>query len=188
MRDDGGVDADEFAAIVDERAAGIARIDGSIRLEEVLVVFDTEPTAALGADDAFGYGLSYAERVANRNGYVAHFNLGRIANGEWSDLTDVDLENRNVRLWIGTHDARFEFALIGERDLDVGGAVHDVIVGENVAFRTDDYTGAESLFTAILGSFHTALTEKLAEHGIHVQLLHAVVAGFDNFRRRNIHD
>ena len=32
------------------------------------------------------------------------------------------------------------------------------------------------------------LTEKLAEHGIHLQLLHAVVAGFDNFRRRNIHD
>src|SRR4029078_2845557 len=37
LAEDGGVDPDQLAARVDERAAGVARIDGRVGLNEVLV-------------------------------------------------------------------------------------------------------------------------------------------------------
>ncbi len=42
VSDDGGVDADQFAAIVHQRAAGIAGVDGGVGLDEVFVLLDSE--------------------------------------------------------------------------------------------------------------------------------------------------
>ena len=38
LAEDAGVDADQLAAAVDQRAAGVAGIDGGVGLDEVLVV------------------------------------------------------------------------------------------------------------------------------------------------------
>ena len=43
---DGGVDADELAARVDQGAAGVAGVDGGVGLDEVLVVHDAHVGAA----------------------------------------------------------------------------------------------------------------------------------------------
>src|SRR5690606_30819588 len=57
------VDADHFAAHVEERAAGIARIDRHIRLDERRVVaLASRHGAAGGADDAGGDAVLEAER------------------------------------------------------------------------------------------------------------------------------
>ena len=61
-----GVDADQLAARVDQRAAGIAGIDRGIGLNEILEGRDAELTAAGGADDAVGDGLRQAQRIADR--------------------------------------------------------------------------------------------------------------------------
>ena len=45
VRKDGGVDADQFAAIVHQRAAGIARINRRIGLDEIFVIFDAQVAA-----------------------------------------------------------------------------------------------------------------------------------------------
>ena len=60
---DGGVDTDDFAAQVDERAAGVAGIDGGVSLEKILVFVAVAVNlgAAFGADDAGGDGLLKCE-------------------------------------------------------------------------------------------------------------------------------
>ena len=44
LAEHGGVDADQFAERVDQRAAGVAGVDGSIGLNEILEGGDTELT------------------------------------------------------------------------------------------------------------------------------------------------
>ena len=75
--DDRGVDPDQLAAQVHERAAGVARVDRGVGLDEVLVAFGREPAAAERADDAGGDGLPDAERIADRDHVVADAAAGR---------------------------------------------------------------------------------------------------------------
>src|SRR5689334_5090378 len=60
-----GIDADQFAAQVDERAARVAGVDRSVGLDEVLEAFGGQAAAAQRADYAGGDGLADAERVAD---------------------------------------------------------------------------------------------------------------------------
>ena len=60
-----GVDADQFAAIVDQRSAGVAGIDGRVGLDEVFIVFDSQFRATGSADDSHGHGLSHAIGIAD---------------------------------------------------------------------------------------------------------------------------
>src|SRR5207237_3867366 len=63
VSDDRGIDSDQLTAVVDQGAAGIARIDGRVGLDKVLVVFNAEVAAARRAYDAFGDGLSNAKGI-----------------------------------------------------------------------------------------------------------------------------
>src|SRR5690606_17096158 len=62
----GGVDADELAAGVDERASGISDIDRRVGLDEILNIRETELGPARRADDTERDGMGEAERVADR--------------------------------------------------------------------------------------------------------------------------
>ena len=137
--DDGSVDADEFAAIIDERAAGISGIDWGVGLEEVFVVLDAETAAACGADDALGDGLANAERIADGQGDVANLDFGGVADGNRREILAVNFQDRDVGFRIGADDACLELALVGERDANVRGAIDYVIVREDIAFGADDY-------------------------------------------------
>src|SRR5690349_14479431 len=77
----GGVDADQLALEVHQRAAGVARVDRGVGLDEVLVAA-AEAGAAGGADDAGGHGLAEAERVADRDHEVARSEERRVGK-EW---------------------------------------------------------------------------------------------------------
>ena len=84
VADDSGVDADEFAAGVHQRAAGISGIDGGIGLNEVLVVvraLDVESPAAGGADDAHRDCLADPEWITNCEHDVTDTQLGGIPEG-----------------------------------------------------------------------------------------------------------
>ena len=63
----GGVDTNQVAAGVDERAARIAAVNGGVGLDEVLKTLDAQARAALGADDAHGHRLAagQTERLAD---------------------------------------------------------------------------------------------------------------------------
>ena len=100
-------------------------------------------------------------------------------------MASVDLEHGDVGLGIGSHHAGFEFALVGKGDAHVGGAIHDVVIGQNVAFRADDDAGAQPLLAlrprrrlpAATPERVVAIAEELAEHRIH--LGHRLPRGFD---------
>ena len=77
--DDRGVDADQLAAQVDERAAGVAGVDRGVGLDELLVAVGADPAAPERADDAGGDRLPDAERVADRDHEVADVHRVRVA-------------------------------------------------------------------------------------------------------------
>ena len=74
LGNDGGVDADQVASCIHQRAARVATVDRSIGLDEVLVGVEAQLVATGGADDAHGDGLPDAEGVAYRQGDVAYAN------------------------------------------------------------------------------------------------------------------
>ena len=66
---------------IDQRAAGIARIDGGVGLDEELVVADADLRARQRRDDAVRHRLPDAERIADGEHHVAH--LQRVGIGEF---------------------------------------------------------------------------------------------------------
>src|ERR1035437_7999405 len=156
--------------VADQRAARVAGVDRRIGLNEVLVVFDSEIGAALSADDAHGDGLADAEGIADGQHVVAHLHLIGIANGDGLQGSGVHLEYGDVGLRIGAHHAGFVFVLILHDHGHGGGMVHHVVVGQDVAIRTDDHARAQALFLLLprhaeLSAAVTLITAKeLAEH------------------------
>ena len=156
VRKDGGVDSDQFAAIVHQRAAGIAGVNRRIGLDKIFVIFDTQISAVHGADDSHGDGLADAKRIADGQSIVAHLHLGGITDRDGGESASVHLQHGNVRLGIGSHDLGLQLAFVGERDANVGGAVDDVVVRQNVAVRAHDDAGAEAVF-ALVARSHRAI-------------------------------
>src|SRR5213078_5297454 len=70
LRDHRGVDPDGLALGVDERAAAVARVDGRVGLDEV-IVRSLADHASGRAHDARGHGLLEPERVADRHHRLA---------------------------------------------------------------------------------------------------------------------
>src|SRR5580704_6757932 len=77
-----------------------------------------------------------------------------------------------------------------QSDHDIRRAVHDVIVGENVAFRADDYARSQALLTLfllghvpLLPERGTIVTEELTEEVVRELL---VAAGPDHLGGRDI--
>ena len=67
------VDADDFAAQVDQRAAGVAGIDRGVGLEKVALVVGER--AFLGGNDPLGDGLAEAEGIAHGEHDLADLDL-----------------------------------------------------------------------------------------------------------------
>ncbi len=104
---DRGVDTDDPALQVDERATRIARIDRGIGLDEVLVTLDAR-TAAERADDARGHGLTEAERIADRQDKVADLQAIGIAHRNRRQIAARDLQHGDIGIGIATDQPCFE--------------------------------------------------------------------------------
>src|SRR5712672_1290173 len=79
-RVDRGVDADHFAARIDQRAAGVAAIDGGVGLNGLI---DESGLAGLhsaadGADDAGGQRALETEWIADGENFLAYLESGGI--------------------------------------------------------------------------------------------------------------
>ena len=81
-RQDRGVDPDKLAVEVQQRAAGVAAVDGGIGLDEILQPFKVQAAAAKGRDNAGCGGLAKAERVADGDGEVADAQFIGVSNGD----------------------------------------------------------------------------------------------------------
>ena len=95
-RADGGVDADDLAAAVDERAAAVAEVDGRVGLD-VVVEAVVEQLPADVADDADGDRVLVGERIANRAHPLADAQrIGIAERRERERPRRVDLDQRDV--------------------------------------------------------------------------------------------
>ncbi len=141
---DGGVDPNQAAGDVEEWAAGVARIDARIGLDEVLVdaVIGLEG-AGDGRYDAGGHGVAQAEGVADGDDGLAqeqlagcthiHGGQGRIGGGR------VDPQNREVELRCGADQRGVIAPTIREGGCDPMRASNDVVVRQDDPFGRQDH-------------------------------------------------
>ena len=112
VRKDGRIDADEFAAIIHQRAAGIARIDRRVGLNEIFVVLDAQIAAIHGADDSHRDGLPDSKWISDGQGIIAYLDFGRITDGDGGEVASFDLQHGDIRFGIGADDFGLQLALI----------------------------------------------------------------------------
>lgn len=184
---DGDVEADELAIEVDERAAATAGVDGGVGLEPILdgegliieggaAVFGAEDTAADGAAEAEG--VTESEDCFTEEEVIIG---GELDGGECFMIRGDEAEESDVTAGGADDGFGFEFASIGELDPDLGGALDDVKVCEDVAFFIDDDTGAEAEAGAT-GPVTVVEAVEFAEE------VCEGVAVFDDFLRGDIDD
>ncbi len=104
-------------------------------------------------------------------------------------LDALDAQHGEIAALVLEHDVGWEFALVGERDLDVAGALDDVIIGDDEARRVDQDAGAERALHHL--PRHAAAAEELAEERVgHERILvldHVAGVDVDHRRRHALH-
>ena len=141
-RADRGVDADHFAARVDERSAAVAEVDRGVGLN-VIVQAHVEQLPSEEADHADGDGVFVAERIADRAHPLAHPQRRGVAERRHGQpRLSVDLDQRDIGVRVGSDDARAHRAAVRQFHGDALGAIDDVVVGEDAAVGVDDEPAA----------------------------------------------
>ena len=140
LRQDRGVDADQLAAQVDQRAARVARVDGRIGLDEVLVTLWVDAGAASGTDDPGGDGVLQPEGIADGDDEVADLEAGRVRQGDLGGQAALDdLDHGDIRALVGADDLGLELAVVDQRYRDFLGVVDHVGIGDDIAGTGVDY-------------------------------------------------
>ena len=138
------VDADDFALGVEQRAAGVAGVDGGIGLDGV---FDGHAAFGAahgtdGADDAGGHGAAETEGIADGVDLLTDLEIARAGEDGGDEVRRVDLEKGEVVQAIFADDLSLVAMLVVGLDLDVSRVGDDVVVGEDVALLIENEAGA----------------------------------------------
>ena len=115
-QNDRGVDADDFAERVDQRTAGVARIERGVGLNHVV-----DQPAGLGtkraaerADDAGGDAVLKTVRIADGDGELADANLFRIAQRRRDQSAGGNANHREIGAGIVADDGGVEAPAIAQ--------------------------------------------------------------------------
>ena len=107
-----GVDADQVAVRIDQRAARVALVDRRVGLNEVLESVDAEIAAPERGNDAHRYGLTDVKRIADREHDVADLQGVRSAERDRRQVASLDLQYREVAFRVGADQLGFELAAV----------------------------------------------------------------------------
>ena len=145
-----GIDADQLAIGVDQRASGIADVDGRVGLDEVFESRHAQLAAAGGAHDALRDGLRQAHGVADGEHDVADAQPVRMPQRHHRYVRfQIELQHREVGVRIAADDLRVGDAAVGELGADqIGGGDH-VVIGDHVRGAIDDDARAQALLEAL---------------------------------------
>src|SRR5208283_3444237 len=140
----GGVDSDDFAGHVDERAAGIAGVDGGIGLNEGLELALGNDVAAFGGDDAGGDGFLQAERTADSQHPIANLHAIGVAEfGGGQGVIHLNLNDGEIGFLIHADDFGVVAGGTGRFILQLHanaiGLFDHVTVRHDVALGVDNY-------------------------------------------------
>ncbi len=177
------VDADKFAAHVDERSAAVARIDRRVDLEQIARILAALPV--FRADNPLGHALLQAVRIAHRHHRFADFDRLGIAEGQRHHVPVVDLEDGDVRGGVSADQSRRAAAAITEFHLDLIHAFDHMVVRDDMPFLANDGSRTELILGA--GIFLTLVAmEKLVERVVLVLgQLHGARGGDAHYRRHD---
>lgn len=87
--ENGGFYTHHLTIQVYQRSARVAGIDGSIGLNEILLVTDAEAGSTLGADRAHGQSMAQSERIAQGHAPFAHLEGGRVTPSQCRQTTGL---------------------------------------------------------------------------------------------------
>ena len=141
------VDADDVALEVEGRAAGVAVVHGSVDLHVVVRAADVTGERR---DDTSRDRAAEAERIADRQHPIADARglLRELQNRQ--RLLRLDLQECKIGARVGADDLGVNLLLVIEAHLHLGGAVDDVVVGDDVAVSRNDEAGAGRLTRPLL--------------------------------------
>ena len=199
-RNDRGVDADHFAIEVEQRAAGIAAVNGGVGLY-VIVIRPRIDIAVARRDDAGGHRAAQAERIADRDDPFAQPQLVGIAKlHRLERLAVMHAKQSEIALRILADEVRLQLGAVIENNADLVGVGDDVIVGHHEAGRINDESGSQRVDPArrLIGiitapaTLAAAILEKLIEELFHRrtgrQIGHVGEVRIDLLRGRDIDD
>ena len=164
-RKDGGVDADQVAAGINQRAAGVAPVNRRIGLDKVLEGGDAQVAAAGGTDDAHGHGLAHTQRVADGQYHIAHLHRAVAVQFHFGQRFQGDMQERQVGFRVCAHYPGGGITAITQGHQNFIRIADDVITGQHIAAVVDDYPGAQAAqgaFTA--GLLHKAVEQRVFSH------------------------
>src|SRR5208283_13801 len=127
------VDSDDVATRVDERTAGISRIQGGIGLNDIL----NQPAgvgperSAESADHSRGYGRLKSVWIANRNRDLARPQMLRISEGHGLQSGNIHANHSQIGCGIVADDMSGSPSGVGESHLDPRRVVHYMAVGKD---------------------------------------------------------
>ena len=183
-RIDGGVDAQQLAACIHQRAARVARVDGRVGLDEVLEGVDAQLRAAQRRDDAHRHRLAHAERVADGQHHVPDRDVVAVCELDGRQVMPIHLQNRQVGVRVAADQPSFQAFAADQDDLDLRAVAQHVMIGEDVAVLRGDHARAHVvvgilvLFLVTIGAWRLAAAGR---GGIAVAIIHrgshAVVMG-----------
>ena len=143
------INANDFAASVHQRSTRIAGIDGCVGLDELarlasVVIVGIRPVQR--AHDTASHGKAESIRIAEGEYRLSRMQCRRIADRNVGQVAAVHLDDRKIGKRIGADHLRLQNTTVAQRDLYIGCAINDVIVGNDVSVRRDDDTAADAVF------------------------------------------
>ncbi len=152
---------------IDERSAAVARIDGGVGLQEILVHVHVQPGAPLGADDAVRDRTGQSEGRADRQHAIA--DLHRVGVAEFQRLKagvlDIEHNDGDIGAAIAADVLRRELAAVQQIDHGSLRPFDDVIIGDDDAGRIGDEAGAEPEAIGIVRRHEAWIERGLDDNG-----------------------
>ena len=136
---DCGVDADHLAAIVDQRAAAVAWIDGGVGLDVGHPLALTHRIGALdGTDDPGGHRVVQAEGVTDGDRHFAWAHPGGIPQGGHRQFRGHHLDHGHIGEGVTAEHLAVEAAAIGQGHGHLAGPLHHMGIGQQHPIRAGD--------------------------------------------------
>jgi hypothetical protein len=105
--------------------------------------------------------------IADRQHEIADLQRVGIADLDRGEILGaLQLEHGKVRARVAQQDRRLEFTLVGERDLNLGHALDDVVVGDHQPAGIDDHARTERTLHLLARQAEAAIAEEAAEERI----------------------
>ena len=140
-----GIDANDFAEVVNQRTAAIAGIDGSIGLDEILVKNRPQIIAAGCADNTHGHGMAQSKGIADGQYHIAYSHGAIFCQRCSRQTVEVNFKHCQVRFRVAANYLRCCKAAIPQTHSDILNTIDHVIVCQDITIFAYQYTRAHIL-------------------------------------------